>query len=254
MSTNEPRLCYVSSNWAYFTTQELKNQWGDDWDDAPYELNAGPPYSWGEYERSKHIDPWTITKVAFSGAFMQPCDGHVNSPHSVQMINRGDVPWLRLGHTKIMAGATLNEFIAAVQGRGGKVYVEYQGEPSPEPIIERQERFMTSVAELLVIMGRKLSEVTISDQSAAIKELEASQRVWPEIVRSLDRKTDELERRIKSLEAATKTLTDNGKAIADAVADLAGGMEESEEMREYGQSHSHLSHQVSNLAWPEREG
>lgn len=249
--SNEPKLCYIEGNWAYFTTQEISKQWGDDWDDVPYEYNAGSPYAWGEHEQARHIEPWTIAKVFFSGNFSQPCEGHLNSPYNVQMINRGDVPWLRSGTIRIMAGTTLPDFVAAVREAGGQVYVEYQEEPpQPEPIAERQERFMTSVAELLVIMGRKLSEVAISDQSAAIKELEAGQRIWPEIVRSLDRKADELERRIKSLEAATKALTDNGKEIAGAVADLADSMEESEEMREYGRSYSLLSYQVSNLVWP----
>ena len=38
------KLCYVEGNIAYFTTQDLDKQWGDDWDDAPYEHNAGLPY------------------------------------------------------------------------------------------------------------------------------------------------------------------------------------------------------------------
>ena len=36
-------LCYVDAPWAYFTTRRLSEQWGDDWDDAPYEHNAGTP-------------------------------------------------------------------------------------------------------------------------------------------------------------------------------------------------------------------
>ena len=38
------KLCYIEKNFAYFTTQDLEKQWGDDWDDAPYEHNAGTPY------------------------------------------------------------------------------------------------------------------------------------------------------------------------------------------------------------------
>ena len=30
--------------YAYFTPIELSKQWGDDFDDAPYEYNAGEPY------------------------------------------------------------------------------------------------------------------------------------------------------------------------------------------------------------------
>lgn len=32
LRTEELRLCYVSRPWAYFTTQSLDKQWGDDWD------------------------------------------------------------------------------------------------------------------------------------------------------------------------------------------------------------------------------
>ena len=37
------RLCYLENNIMYFTS-DIKNQWGDDWDDRPYEHNAGKPY------------------------------------------------------------------------------------------------------------------------------------------------------------------------------------------------------------------
>ena len=43
---------------AYFTPLALEDQWGDDWDDAPYDCNAGSPYDhmhnekgeWEEFE------------------------------------------------------------------------------------------------------------------------------------------------------------------------------------------------------------
>lgn len=37
-------LCFVKGNRAYFTRKDLDEQWGDDWDDRPYEYNAGEPY------------------------------------------------------------------------------------------------------------------------------------------------------------------------------------------------------------------
>jgi len=48
-ATEVYRLCYVDLPWVYFTTQDLDKQWGDDWDDAPYEHNAEEPYSPGKY-------------------------------------------------------------------------------------------------------------------------------------------------------------------------------------------------------------
>jgi len=43
MSNQKSALCYVSGPWAYFTTQALNKQWGDDWDDAPYEQMREDP-------------------------------------------------------------------------------------------------------------------------------------------------------------------------------------------------------------------
>ena len=37
------KLCYLESSVMYFTS-DIDNQWGDDWDDIPYEHNAGKPY------------------------------------------------------------------------------------------------------------------------------------------------------------------------------------------------------------------
>ena len=30
---SEPRLCYIEGNAAFFTTQPVHEQWGDDWND-----------------------------------------------------------------------------------------------------------------------------------------------------------------------------------------------------------------------------
>jgi hypothetical protein len=108
------KLCYVESGVAYFTTQELDKQWGDDWNDAPYEHNAGTPY--GPYRPG---DNWTITEIRFAGDFQVPCDGHCNSPWSVQQINKGFCPWLRTHQNCIMAGATVEEFCNFVTANDG---------------------------------------------------------------------------------------------------------------------------------------
>lgn len=127
----EPRLCYVEGAWAYFTTQALDEQWGDDWDDAPYESNAGHPYEpcWHNsptglaQENGRGWKPgtetplargercqcrscirdwnpdgtprWEVIKVAWDGPFETPDSGHLNSPYSVQDINAGALAWLR---------------------------------------------------------------------------------------------------------------------------------------------------------------
>ena len=76
------KLCYLENNIMYFTS-DIKNQWGDDWNDRPYEHNAGTPYE-------THT---TVKKIAFIGYYSEPCSYHHNSPYSVQDINNGAVPW-----------------------------------------------------------------------------------------------------------------------------------------------------------------
>lgn len=127
----QPMLCYVKEPWAYFTTQPLDKQWGDDWNDAPYEHNAEEPYEpcWHNLPRWRN-DPtakrgwrkgtqtplevgelcqcdsclrdwnedgtpkWFITKLAWDGRLNTPSCNHYNSPWSVEQINAGAVAWL----------------------------------------------------------------------------------------------------------------------------------------------------------------
>lgn len=131
---NESRLCYVDKQWAYFTTAPLELQWGDDWDDAPYEHNSGFPYDDhyvvenGERKRVHHL----ITKVAWDGPYHPPCESFCNSPWSVKDINSGVVAWLIPdkycsvipGAKPIQAGKTLDEFIALIESAGGNVYLQ----------------------------------------------------------------------------------------------------------------------------------
>ncbi len=120
-----PRLCYIEEPWAYFTTRkDWQNQWGDDWEDFPYEHNAGRPYKWLP---PSAVPRYEVVKVAFEGDFKEPLDGHLNSPWSVEMINQRQVPWLApdwIEHdVSIYAGETLEQFIHKVRLVGGTVYL-----------------------------------------------------------------------------------------------------------------------------------
>lgn len=123
-----PVLCYVRGNWAYFTTQKLSEQWGDDWNDAPYEHNAGNPYDYSEHDAKAGRKPWKIIKLAWDGDFDPPCEGHTNSPWSVEQINSGGVCWLRTSRWSgakqviIPAGTTLARFCDLIREGGGEVY------------------------------------------------------------------------------------------------------------------------------------
>ena len=139
-------LCYVDGGFAYFTTRPLEDQWGDDWDDAPYEHNAGEPYPW----RGEGCPEYRIVKVAWDGPLHTPAEtsASVNSPWSVRDINRGRTPWLtqdvwslREGAlpVRIMAGTTLREFRALVAAAGGSVYERPVGNADQSPCAPQSE-------------------------------------------------------------------------------------------------------------------
>ncbi len=129
-------LCYVDAPWAYFTTQSLERQWGDDWDDAPYEHNAGEPYIYRPGSVSSP-EPYSIILLAYRAfnftGLVTPAEGHTNSPYSVKEINAGVVPWLSNQHglkynpdtrlVEVWAGTLIPEFCRRVRLAGGGVWM-----------------------------------------------------------------------------------------------------------------------------------
>lgn len=125
------KLCYICprDRFAWFTSIPLELQWGDDWDDAPYEHNAGDPYS--EHKEDGKYVPHDLVKVAWDGPWSTPADlAGSNSSWSVQGINVGCVAWLvpdvwdRKPQVKpVPAGATLLQFIREIEAGGGNVYL-----------------------------------------------------------------------------------------------------------------------------------
>lgn len=129
------KLCYVSWNRAHFTTIEnLEDQWGDDWNDAPYEHNAGRPYTYDEKVWDWKSKKWIAnTKpryesdyVFFEGDFEEPDE--FGQSMSVQFVNSGRVPWITSGRwdssrdMAIFAGTTYPEFVKKIHANGGRVY------------------------------------------------------------------------------------------------------------------------------------
>ena len=144
---NEYQLCYVSNGYAWFTTQELSKQWGDDWNDAPYEHNAGSPYVYedmiyilGEGRVPNPEPRYEVVSVPFNGRDLQTpdCLCGSNSPFSVEMINKGAIAWLSTAtysngpFIHIWAGTPYPEFVRLVQSAGGNVY-------EPLPILEQEQ-------------------------------------------------------------------------------------------------------------------
>lgn len=114
------KLCYLKDGVAHFTRKELHEQWGDDWDDVPYEHNAGEPY---------YDDKDDILRVYFEAwEYKEPQEDFYNSPYSVMAINNKEVPWLRARFFEsklepIYAGCSIEKFIKLIEKAKGEVFV-----------------------------------------------------------------------------------------------------------------------------------
>lgn len=113
---------------AYFTPIELKDQWGDDWDDSPYEYNAEEPYddycdNEGQHEINIYVVHFTVPKEV-DETLLTPrdfCVGRYGSCVSVSQINSGMVAWMYARESykacdgfAIQAGITIYEFVKKI--------------------------------------------------------------------------------------------------------------------------------------------
>lgn len=123
------RLCYLDYNKAYFTSK-WDEQWGDDWDDAPYEHNADRPYTHYHIDGVEYEIKLKELYFDLNKYVTHPCDGYVNSPYSVEDINKKACPWLIIHYYEdskekrefVFAGTTYTEFIRIIEKYGGVVY------------------------------------------------------------------------------------------------------------------------------------
>jgi hypothetical protein len=121
------KLCYIehNSNFAWFTTAEIADQWGDDWDDAPYWCNADGPYEW-DYHRHcdpYDCDPYELMRIAFWHPWYET-PSQRNACFSVQEINARITPWLKAERfAPIHAGCSLEDFKHTIRSSGGEIYV-----------------------------------------------------------------------------------------------------------------------------------
>mgnify|MGYP003291063593 CR=1 FL=1 len=133
MKEKDFKLCYIDGNKAWFT-DDFEHVRGDDWDGRPYEHNAEPPSnSWSELiEDNEDIlkRKWKTHFLEIESLYFdtndwserRPCDGYVNSPYSVEDINKGAIAWLHTDKYNIQAGTTMEEFIKTIKNNGGYIY------------------------------------------------------------------------------------------------------------------------------------
>ena len=69
----------------YLGDDSLTDYWGDDWDDTPYEHNAGSVYT--EFVKA-------VRDIAFpfDSFVLEPCDGTINSRYSKDDMKNGICP------------------------------------------------------------------------------------------------------------------------------------------------------------------
>jgi len=123
------KLCYIDGNKAWFTNN-FEKQWGDDWNDSPYECNAGEPYDhWSELiEDNEDIfkRKWKHHKIKHKVLFFETNDWSENLPlngYSVESVNKGKIAWLSTDKFNIYAGTSYKEFIKTIEENGGTVYI-----------------------------------------------------------------------------------------------------------------------------------
>lgn len=129
LSVNEDmsnfKLCYIDihSKTAYFTTQDISVQWGDNWNELEYEHNAGEPHE-ALTSFANGTPKWEIYKLKFDGD-----DFSVPDPdYSVRDINNGAVPWISMydfdeNFITINAGDTIDEFKHKMKQAKNTIYI-----------------------------------------------------------------------------------------------------------------------------------
>ena len=129
----EYKLCYIDGQKAWFTN-DFDHVGGDDWNDRPYEHNAEPPNDYWSELIEDNPDPWkrkwihhpimlkTLYFETNDWSERRPCDGHWNSPYSVDDINKGAIAWLHTDKFNIQAGTTMKDFIDIILKNGGTIW------------------------------------------------------------------------------------------------------------------------------------
>lgn len=69
----------------YLGKDNMEHYYGDDWNDRPYEHNAGTVYS-------EFVEGYVIKNFDFDDIVMEPCDGHTNSSWSKDDMRDRKVP------------------------------------------------------------------------------------------------------------------------------------------------------------------
>lgn len=125
------KLCYMecadeySNVYKMYFTDNLDEQWGDDWNDRPASCNAERPYDDKTHLVSIYVEFSDYAKTIFGA-----------NTYSVQDLNLDLAPWLIIGDCFFHGGSTLREVLALINTLktsdpskcNAKVYMEMDGD------------------------------------------------------------------------------------------------------------------------------
>lgn len=123
------KLCFVVDDTLIFSTRQPHLMRGHKWNVPPFEHNAGTPYPWTGDDAGPRY--WLTTVRFDREGWYLPNDGHLNSPFSAHLINRGKEPWLKnfsqhdfppAERVEIYAGTGLPFVVEAILKAGGNVW------------------------------------------------------------------------------------------------------------------------------------
>jgi hypothetical protein len=69
----------------YLGQDDLEKWWGDDWNDCPYEHNAGTVYD-------RYVSGYKDIAFGFDDVVFEPCVGELNSPYTKEDMIKRKVP------------------------------------------------------------------------------------------------------------------------------------------------------------------
>lgn len=91
-------------------------QWGDDWNDAPYDCNAGQVYN-------EYVDHYIDVYAPFDALVLEPCDGYFNCPYTKEDMIQRKVPCIIVVSADVVDGSWHDDFQYWVGADGAvKVY------------------------------------------------------------------------------------------------------------------------------------
>jgi hypothetical protein len=107
----------------YLGADDCNDYWGDDWDNVPYEHNAGLVYA-------RYIQGYVEFAFPLDFAIIEPCYGWANSPFSKEDMKNRKVPCLEIStdpEIKIYFGDNIDEISKQITGLGGFKILDTRG-------------------------------------------------------------------------------------------------------------------------------